>query len=133
MQSQRIGRAKQHKSWGAVQPKGLNRMLPNLANVTYSWERWRRFWKYQRDNKNSLIQRRTGNTMAKWKSAKEQIKIYKTLHRKLKIKQHEPEYKQGMNYVRISSSCSTSGTHRVTLVTNLVNLSFNNINILSII
>jgi hypothetical protein len=71
--------------------------------------------------------------MAKWKSAKEQIKIYKTLHRKLKIKQHEPEYKQGMNYVRVSSSCSTSGTHRVTLVTNLVNLSFNNINILSII
>ena len=71
--------------------------------------------------------------MAKWKSAKEQIKIYKTLHRKLKIKQHEPEYKQGMNYVRVSSSCSNSGTHRVTLVTNLVNLSFNNINILSII
>ena len=33
--------------------------------------------------------------MAKWKSAEEQITIYKTLHRKLKIEQHEPEYKPG--------------------------------------
>jgi len=32
----------------------------------------------------------TDNTMAKRKKEKGQTTIYKTLHRKLKIKQHEP-------------------------------------------
>jgi hypothetical protein len=35
--------------------------------------------------------------MAKRKRKKEQTAIYKTLHRKLKIEQHEPHYKLGMN------------------------------------
>ena len=39
--------------------------------------------------------------------------IYKTLHRKLKIEQHEL-----MCSGKISSSCSISGTRRATRVTN---------------
>jgi hypothetical protein len=34
--------------------------------------------------------RRTDNTMANRKSTKGQTMIYKTLHRKLKVEQHEP-------------------------------------------
>ena len=37
-----------------------------------------------------LDRNRTGNTMVKWKRTKRQTTIYKTLHRKLKIEQHEP-------------------------------------------
>jgi len=47
----------------------------------------------------------------------------KTLHRKLKIKQHETHQKPGgeLGYSgRVNSSCSTSGTCRVTFVTNPV-------------
>jgi hypothetical protein len=40
---------------------------------------------------------------------KEQTMISKTLHRKLKIEQHNPHLKSGMG-----SSCSISGTHHVT-------------------
>ena len=58
------------------------------------------------------------------KKTKEPIVIYKTLHRKLQIEQHKHHLKPRMNscYVsgRVSRSCSTSGTHRVTLVTNSV-------------
>jgi len=39
---------------------------------------------------NSYYLRRTDNTMAKRKGTKGQITIYKTLHRKLEIEQHEP-------------------------------------------
>ena len=45
--------------------------------------------------------------------------IYKTLHRKLKIEQHEP-HKNGGEFKssrRVNSSCSTRGTRRITLVT----------------
>ena len=44
---------------------------------------------------NTMIKRviRTDNTMTKRKRTKEQIMIYKTLHRKLKIEQHEPHLK----------------------------------------
>jgi hypothetical protein len=34
--------------------------------------------------------RRTYDTMIKWKKTEGQTTIYKTLHRKLKIEQHEP-------------------------------------------
>jgi hypothetical protein len=47
--------------------------------------------------------------------------IYKTIHRKLKIEQHEPHLKLGGELGwpwRVSSSCSTSGTHQVH-VTNI--------------
>jgi hypothetical protein len=40
------------------------------------------------DNQQRL--RRTDNTMAKGKRTKGQTLIYKTLHRKQKIEQHEP-------------------------------------------
>jgi hypothetical protein len=40
---------------------------------------------------NTMAKRnRTDNTMAKRKMRKEQTTIYKALHRKLKIEQHEP-------------------------------------------
>ena len=42
----------------------------------------------------SVNRRRTDNTTAKRKSTNEQKKIYNTLHRKLKIEQHEPHLKQ---------------------------------------
>ena len=54
--------------------------------------------------------------MAKRKSTKGQATISKTLHRKLKIEQHEPTKirgepkSSGMEH----SSCSISGTRRVT-------------------
>ena len=47
----------------------------------------------------------------------------KTIHRKLKIKQHETHQKPGgeLGYSgRVNSSCSTSGTCHVTFVTNPV-------------
>jgi hypothetical protein len=60
--------------------------------------------------------------MTKRKRTKQQTTIYKTLHRKLKIEQHEPHLKPEVNWCfgRVSSSCSTGITHRVTLVTNPV-------------
>jgi hypothetical protein len=45
----------------------------------------------------SVIRRRTDNTIAKRKSTKWQTTIYKTLHRKLKIKQREPHLRQRVN------------------------------------
>ena len=48
--------------------------------------------------------------------------IYKTLHKKLKIKLHEPHKKPGRELGcsgRVGSSCFTSGTHRITLVPNI--------------
>jgi hypothetical protein len=44
----------------------------------------------------SVSSRRTDNTMVKWKRKKT---FYKTLHRKLKIEQHEPHYKPGWTQV----------------------------------
>jgi len=54
---------------------------------------------------------------------KDQTMIYKTQHGKLKIKQHENLNKNRGElrcFGRVSSFCFTSGTHRVTLVTNLM-------------
>jgi hypothetical protein len=44
-----------------------------------------------------------------------------SIHIKLKIKQHEPHYKLRCS-ARVSSSCSTSGTHRVNFVTRRWNI-----------
>jgi len=53
--------------------------------------------------------------MAKRKRTNEQTSIYKTLHRKLKIEQHETW--GGLRCSgKVSSSCSTCGTCRVTLI-----------------
>ena len=69
-----------------------------------------------------FVNRRTDTTMTRWSRAKGQTAIYKTLHRKRKIVQHKPTKNRG--WLRcsgwVSSSCSTSGTRRVTLVTNPV-------------
>ena len=49
--------------------------------------------------------------------------IYKTLHRKLKIEQHEPPTPKNPGcFGRISSSCSPSGIRRVILVFNEFNI-----------
>jgi len=60
--------------------------------------------------------------MAKRKSTKGQTTISKTLHRKLKIEQHEPTKIRGEPKCSgmVHSSCLISGTRRVTLVTNQV-------------
>ena len=61
------------------------------------------------------VNRRTGNIMAKIKRTKENTTIYKTLHKKLKTELHKLWCSR-----RGSNSCSTSDTHRVTLITNPV-------------
>ena len=62
--------------------------------------------------------RKTNNTMAKRKRTKGQTTTYKTLHRKQKIEQRKPIKTQGelMCPGSVSSSCSTNGTRRVTLL-----------------
>ena len=54
---------------------------------------------------------RTDNTITNWKRTKGQTTIHKATQWKLKIEWHEPHSET------VSSSCSISGTHRVTLVT----------------
>jgi len=56
--------------------------------------------------------------MAKRKRTEGKIFIYKTLHRKLKDPATRTTIKTGKNSGRVSSSCSTSGIRRVTLITN---------------
>ena len=51
--------------------------------------------------------------MNKRKGRKQQTMIYKTLHRKLKIEGGDVRC-----FGKVSSSCSTCGTRRVTLATN---------------
>jgi hypothetical protein len=53
------------------------------------------------------------------KEKKEQHIIYKTLHRKLKIEQHELNENPWVNTEWQRSSCFTCGTRRVTLATNM--------------
>jgi hypothetical protein len=48
------------------------------------------------------------------KNEKGQTTIYKSLHRKLRIEQHEHNKKKLRYPGRISTSCSTCSTHRVT-------------------
>jgi hypothetical protein len=76
---------------------------------------------YIRGNKfeETVNRRKTDNTIDKRKWTKGQTIIYKTLHRKLKIVQHEPRIKTGSELVcsrRLSSS--TRSTRYVTLDTN---------------
>jgi len=56
---------------------------------------------YRRGTDNTMVYRRgTDNTMDKRKKKiKGQTSIYKTLHRKLKIEQHEPHEKEGRTHV----------------------------------
>jgi hypothetical protein len=44
----------------------------------------------KRRTDNAMAKRRTDNTMAKRKRTNGQTMIYKVLHRKLKIEQHDP-------------------------------------------
>ena len=49
---------------------------------------------YTRKVSSEVLNRRTDNTMAKRKRTKVHTTIYKTLRRKLKIEQHEPNKKK---------------------------------------
>ena len=51
-----------------------------------------------KDTKEAVRRRRADNSMVKRKRTKGQTMICKTLHRKLKIEEHEPNYKQTMIY-----------------------------------
>ena len=48
-------------------------------------------------NMQEYLETKVSNTMTKRKRTKGQTTIYKTLHKKLKIDQHEPHQKPGMN------------------------------------
>jgi hypothetical protein len=58
-----------------------------------------------------LMRRKTNMT-------KGQTMVYTILYRKIKIEQHEPYLKPGMNSGRVCSSCSSSDIRRVASVTN---------------
>ena len=63
-------------------------ILPRLATILPTdWMFVRKKEKFE-DTKRVI--RRTDNTIANRKSTKGQTMIYKTLHRKLKVEQHEP-------------------------------------------
>ena len=69
-------------------------------------------------NQNPVNQKRTDNAMAKRKRTTGQTMMYKLLHIKLKIEQHEPSKNwEGTQVLsrRVCSACFTCGTHRVTL------------------
>jgi hypothetical protein len=53
--------------------------------------------------------------MAKRKRTKKKTMVHKILYRILKIEPHDPHWKTVCSR-RVNSSCSTSGTHHVTLV-----------------
>ena len=65
--------------------------------------------------------RRTDNTIAKRKRTTGQTTIYKTTHRKPKIKNTNPIKTGSIHWCcgRVSSSCFTYGTRRVILVSSL--------------
>ena len=65
---------------------------------------------------NGQRKRTKGQHNGQRKRTKGQTMIYKTLHRKLKLKQHEPTKSRGelMCSGMASSSCSTCNTRRVT-------------------
>ena len=74
--------------------------------------------KIPKGSSESVNRRRTDNTMAKRKSTKGQTTKYKTKYRVIRT-----PLKTGGDLIwsgRVSSSCSTSGTRRVNLVTNSV-------------
>jgi hypothetical protein len=74
--------------------------------------------KIPKGSSESVNRRRTENTMAKRKSTKGQTTKYKTKYRVIRT-----PLKTGGDLIwsgRVSSSCSTSGTRRVNLVTNPV-------------
>ena len=49
------------------------------------------------DTKDVIRSRISKNRQIQWQKEKGQTMIYKTLHRKLRIEQHEPQYKAGVN------------------------------------
>jgi hypothetical protein len=81
--------------WAALFCTLLHRMLSAV--------RWW-VWRYQRGDKNLQIE------MAKRKKTKGQNTIYKTLHRKIKIEQHELTKNLEWTWVlqKVNCSCSTS-------------------------
>ena len=58
---------------------------------------WNCFKRLPKESSETVNRSRTDNAMVKRKETKEQTTIYKRSHRKLKIEQHEPHQKSGVN------------------------------------
>jgi hypothetical protein len=81
----------------------------------------------------AVNRKRTGNAMANIKRQRDNI-IYKTLHRKLKVEQHEPHSKwRGFRCSRmVRQSCSTKlGIHYALLTLFFQFISFIYVNFIS--
>jgi len=78
----------------------------------------RRIWRHQRINQNPQIKGQTTH----WPNENRTKTISKTLHRKLRSSNWNPTKNRGWTQVlmKVSSSCSTSDTIRVTLATHPV-------------
>ena len=103
---------------GASKLKGINR-IDKSANVTYAWG-WSRVWKYQRGNQNLYIEEKLTTQWPKVQSDKQ--RYTKHTHR-TKDRVTRTPLKTGGELrcsERVSSSCSTSDTRHVNLVTNPV-------------
>ena len=74
-------------------------------------------WRCQKGSQEGVSRRKADNTTAKGRRTKGQTTIYKTLYRKLKIAQHEPHQKPGVNHYIRKALCSTCDAGRVTLLT----------------
>jgi hypothetical protein len=82
---------------------------------------WRRVWRYQKANQNPYIEEQT----TRWPKEKVQKDKQRSTKHTYKTKDRvtRTPLKTGGELMcpwRVSSSCSTSDTHRVNLVTNLV-------------
>jgi len=96
-------------------------MLPNKRQIapytsTWVWNGARYITKKFEDTTGVIRNRKSQKDMqynsTKRKRTKEQTKIYKTYHRKLKIEQHEPNWKklvEGSQYFLELAICNTMG------------------------
>ena len=64
-----------------------------FIRLCFIFSEQRKGWRYTKRLSEAVNRMRTDNAMAIWKI--QRTIISKTLHRKLKIEQHEPHYKPG--------------------------------------
>jgi hypothetical protein len=95
-------------------------VIPILFISLYN--KTRRVWRYQRGNQNPYIEEEQKTQWPREKVQKDKQRSAKHTY-KTKDRVTRSPLKTGVNSValgRVSSSCSTSDTHRVNLVTDLV-------------
>jgi len=93
-----------------------------MSKNTYTLPCVRRVWRYQRGNQNPYIEEEQTTQWPKEKAQKDKQRSTKHTH-KTKDRVTRTPLKTGVELRcsgRVSKSCSTSGTHRVNLVTNPV-------------